>query len=372
MYRVTLKVFKKENFDLFLKLRKQNIVIYKLCDLSDSFKFSIRFNDFNKLKRVLKINKIEYEILFMYNREKLLNKISIFVIPVIFSFVLGGIFIFKNKNIYDYEIVSDDIALKEIVETYVKENYVFPIKKEDISLNDLKLKILSLKENIGFCNVSIDYTKLNIYVKKITIPNIQQKEEYENIVAKSDGIITRVNVLNGTLLKKVGDVVKKGETIIAGYEIELNDKGEEIKIPCYARGQVYANTWYSQRLVLTKSRKEIIKKEILKDKSIFLFSKEIGKKDIESTYIVEEKTKNILGVLFKEYVYYEEEEVDVVLSEHEINNLVTQTTINIWDKIPENALFIRQWTNQKDMDNVLIIDIYYEVEESINVGRKTT
>lgn len=40
-------------------------------------------------------------------------------------------------------------------------------------------------------------------------PNIIDENEYCNIITESDGIITKINVQNGTALVKVGDVVKK-------------------------------------------------------------------------------------------------------------------------------------------------------------------
>ena len=38
-------------------------------------------------------------------------------------------------------------------------------------------------------------------------PEIIDENEYCNIITKSDGVITKINVQNGTALVKVGDVV---------------------------------------------------------------------------------------------------------------------------------------------------------------------
>lgn len=40
-------------------------------------------------------------------------------------------------------------------------------------------------------------------------PDIIDEKEYCNIITKSDGVITKINVQNGTALVKEGDVVKK-------------------------------------------------------------------------------------------------------------------------------------------------------------------
>lgn len=40
-------------------------------------------------------------------------------------------------------------------------------------------------------------------------PNIVNEDEYCNIVTDKEGIITKINVQNGTALVKEGDIVKK-------------------------------------------------------------------------------------------------------------------------------------------------------------------
>ena len=54
--------------------------------------------------------------------------------------------------------------------------------------------------------------------------------------------INSLSVIQGTPLKKVGDSVKAGEIIVAGYFIDTNGH----KIECKANANISASIWYSQ------------------------------------------------------------------------------------------------------------------------------
>lgn len=86
-------------------------------------------------------------------------------------------------------------------------------------------------------NVTVEIVEAN---KK---PEIVDENEYCNIVTKSDGVITKINVQNGTALVKVGDVVKSGNVIVGGW-IEGKYTGTRY---VHAKAEVQAKVWYSKK-----------------------------------------------------------------------------------------------------------------------------
>lgn len=74
-------------------------------------------------------------------------------------------------------------------------------------------------------------------------PDIANENEYCNIITKSDGVITKINVQNGTALVKVGDVVKNGDTIVGGW-LEGKYTGTRY---VHAKADVQAKVWYSKK-----------------------------------------------------------------------------------------------------------------------------
>ena len=97
------------------------------------------------------------------------------------------------------------------------------------------------------CNLVINYTAVTSGMKEDT--------GQTNIVAKTDGIISSITVLEGTALVKINDYVQKGQVLIAGYTEEDGEITE-----CQAKGQVYAYTFKSatvefplEKVILTRT-----------------------------------------------------------------------------------------------------------------------
>lgn len=97
------------------------------------------------------------------------------------------------------------------------------------------------------CNLVINYTAVT--------SGMEEDTGQTNIVAKTDGIISSITVLEGTALVKINDYVQKGQVLIAGYTEEDGEITE-----CQAKGQVYAYTFKSatvefplEKVILTRT-----------------------------------------------------------------------------------------------------------------------
>ena len=68
--------------------------------------------------------------------------------------------------------------------------------------------------------IGIEFKGTNAIVKIVEAtkkPDIIDEKYFCNIVASKDAVITRIVVQNGTAQVKVGDTVKKGDILIAGW-----------------------------------------------------------------------------------------------------------------------------------------------------------
>ena len=116
----------------------------------------------------------------------------------------------------------------------IKGNTV--ISKEEIlqNLNDNGLKIGTLKQKIDskeiinnmrlqrndIAWIGINITGTNAIVEVVEAdekPEIIDENEYCNVVSDKEGVITKINVQNGTALVKEGDIIKKGSILIGGW-----------------------------------------------------------------------------------------------------------------------------------------------------------
>ena len=72
-------------------------------------------------------------------------------------------------------------------------------------INNIRLK----RNDIAWIGVNIKGTNAIVsIVEADKKPEIIDENEYCNIVTRKDGIITKINVQNGTALVKEGDIVK--------------------------------------------------------------------------------------------------------------------------------------------------------------------
>ena len=72
-------------------------------------------------------------------------------------------------------------------------------------INNIRLK----RNDIAWIGVNIKGTNAIVsIVEADKKPEIIDEKEYCNIVTRKDGIITKINVQNGTALVKEGDIVK--------------------------------------------------------------------------------------------------------------------------------------------------------------------
>ena len=111
-------------------------------------------------------------------------------------------------------------------------------------------------ERISWIGIKLDGTnaKVNI-VEAVAKPAILDENEYCDIVATKDGIITKINVTNGTALVKEGDVVESGRKLIGGW---MEGKYTGVRY-MHASGEVEAKVWYIQERTESLIQQEKIK-----------------------------------------------------------------------------------------------------------------
>lgn len=105
---------------------------------------------------------------------------------------------------------------------------------------------LEVKE-IAWVGVEIKGVKLYITFKdSISTPVLINNDESLNIIAKRDGIITKLEVHAGNALVKEGDTVKAGQVLVSGVIESQNPELGSREV--HALGRVIARTWYESIL----------------------------------------------------------------------------------------------------------------------------
>jgi len=201
---------------------------------------SIDYEDFKEhakrvnAKHIIVDGDSTFKILKRLKERKIIMTFPIIFIVVIYllSSRVWIINIKTQNHLAPFEVrgILKDLGIKE------------GIKKANLNVFKLQEEIMSKNENISWIKIRIDGSTLNVEVtEKKTPPAIEQIRDSGDVVAKKDGVITRLYSTTGTCVVKVGDTVKKGQVIIAG-----NQGKEGSTYEVQAKGMVFAKTFYEE------------------------------------------------------------------------------------------------------------------------------
>ena len=194
--------------------------------------------------------------------------------------------------------VSKDIYSN--IMSYLKEKNIktFTLYKSNNELNKISDEIMQEnREFIDFISITRTGMKYIVNIEERIIKDKEEEKERCHIIAKKEGVITKIDAKKGITLVEEGSLVKKGDILISG-EIILN---EEIKDNTCAKGDIKANVWYKINISypLTETIKTYTKREKVNLKMYNkYFKKRLYEKYDEYTMF---KFRNLKLVRQKEY-----------------------------------------------------------------------
>lgn len=189
----------------------KNVLLWNSKRKKSSFLYTnIGMRDFKKIKEIAKITKCRVKIQRKRGLPFLLNKYKkrkIFVISLAIILLL----IFGTSNfIWNIEIVGNNtIEKSEIMKDLNENGLKTGMIKQKINTKEVINNIRLKRNDIAWIGLNIKGTNAIVsIVEADKKPEIIDENEYCNIVTRKDGIITKINVQNGTALVKEGDIVK--------------------------------------------------------------------------------------------------------------------------------------------------------------------
>lgn len=206
---------------------------------------SISINNYKKLRKIAKktksIIKIEDKkgLPFFMHRYRKRKVFMGFLIVIIVSLIVISNFIW-NIEIQGNENINSSELIEELKNQGLKIGTI----KRKIDVNEIINKIRLKRDDIAWIGINLKGTNAIVEIKESKkAPEILNEYEYCNIVANKEGMITRINVQNGTANVSEGDIVKVGDVLVLGY---LEGKYTGIRY-VHAVANVEAKVWYSKK-----------------------------------------------------------------------------------------------------------------------------
>ena len=360
----------KSNIFLWNIKRKRNTIM--TCNIG--------VKDFKNIRKILKKTKCRIKIEkkkglpFTFNkyRKRKIFALLIFIILIIIAILSNFVW---NIQIEGTEKISKD----ELIQTLKEEGLSIGKFKPGIETREIINKVRLDRDDIAW--IGIEITGTNAIVKVVEAeekPEIVDEDEYCNIVATKDGVVTKIMAQNGTPLVKNGDLIKKGTVLIGGW-LEGKYTGTRY---VHSNGQVEAKVWYTQkeRVYLKETKKEDTgeaqnKYSVNINNFIINFNKRVSK--FENYDTIEEAKKIKLFSNFYlpiELVKTTYKEYKVVEIAHTLEEAKTIGIERAKDKLNaqiENTNNISdEQVNIKEETNFVDVEVVYEVKENIGTKEK--
>lgn len=205
----------------------------------------VGINDYKRLREIAKKTKSKIKIEgkvglpFVMHRYR---KRKIFAI----SFIIIIVTIISLSNyVWNIEIEgTTNISKEELLKTLEESGLYIGISKEKLDTKSVIDKIRLERDDIAWIGISVKGTNAMIKVKESKkAPEVINKDEYCNIISDKTGVITKINVQNGTAAVSPGDIVKSGDILVEGY-VEGTYTGKRY---VHSIADIEAKTWYTKK-----------------------------------------------------------------------------------------------------------------------------
>lgn len=355
----------------FLKvLYKLHLPLYKIDIKDKELLVKVDEETYRKIKKI----KTTYQITIL-KRTGFLKWMYQLKMNALFLIVLGvGLFVllFLSHLTFDIEVVHSkkeirSLILEELENEGIKKLHlqVSFEKQERIVQNILEKH----KDTIEWLEIERVGTKYMVKVEERKIKEYHQEETAQNVIAKKDGMILKIDATSGEIVKKKNDYVKKGDIIITG--IIKNQDQEMAKIR--AEGTVYAETWYQSTIEMPLHYKEEsltgkTKKKIqfrFLNRTFSLFDLTPFKHKRETVITI---AKNPLLPIAIEYSNQKELSVidEIYTKEEAVIKATTLASEKLKKTLGERDEIIFQKTLKiVEKESKIIVDVFFKVSEDI-------
>lgn len=349
--------------------RKNSITLYA----------SISIKDFKSLRSICKKTKCKLKIQNKKGIPFTLRKYKKRKIFLGLLFLIVSIVIILSNFIWNIDVEGNINIPREELLALAEENGLSVGKiKGGIDTKEVINKIRLERDDVAW--VGIDIIGTNAVIKVVEAdakPDIINEEEYCNIVADKDAMITKVIARNGTPVVEEGSVVKKGDILIAGW-MEGKYTGRQY---VHSQGEIEAKVWYTatEKIELKETKKietgneenkysvKINNFQINLPKSIPNFEKY---DTIEASKKLKLFSNFYLPFELITYTYKEYKEETVIHSIEEAKQIgVERAEEKLVNEIKDKEILDKQ-IKVKTESEYLLVEVTFEVKEKIGIEEK--
>ncbi len=361
--QVKLKVKGSVTF-VINQCRKAGITVYSVAQSGDATLLTVGRRDQKRCEKILLDTKRDYDIVGRLGGFFLVKNIFFRVgvwLGVAVIVLLASLY---SQYVFGVDVIGDELSFVE--EAYIAlEGIEMPIKKADVDLEEIERRAEQV-EGVSYATATVVGSRLKLTVVGEEIPHaVIDLSKPCDMVATKDAIVTRVVVYQGTPTVSVGDIVKKGSTLVQG-RVDLT---EELSIDVAATGEVYGLVYHTEVLSIPIER--ITRRRTGRTKSstdvCFLKWGKVSPPPFDCYEVETEEVFSLplinLSVIRR--TYYETEDVVTTVEDSDLTDIVSRAQSDFETRLASDATLKKKSHEIKRLDNYYILELYYQTEEKI-------
>ena len=345
--------------------RKKSTIVYT----------NVGIKDFKRLTKISKATNCKVKILNKKGLPFLLHKYKKRKIFLIIIAVILIILFILSKFIWNIKIEGLDKINQSEISTLLTEKGLkigklkSKINKQKI-INEIRLE----RGDIAWIGIAVEGTNATVkIVESDAKPEVINEEDYCNITADKNAQIVKISAQNGIPVVKEGDIVTKGDILIAGW-IEGKYTGTRY---VHAEGEVQAKVWYTEkeRISLNQTVERDTgnseKKYKIKFNNFTInLYKTLSKFENYDTINENKKLKLLsnfyLPIEIIKKTNYEYKYEEKIYTEEELAKLTEEKIEKDLDeKVSQKENIINKQTNIYPNEDYIEVEVIYEVLENI-------
>lgn len=342
--------------------------------------FNTGINEFSELCKIAKKTQCKIKIQdkkgipFILHRYKKRKIFVGFLVAIIIIIAISSNFIW-NIQIE----VQDNEEFDQIEEDLEEVGLKIGKAKSDIDTKEIINKLRLKRDDIAWVGMELKGTNMIVkLVKADAKPEIVDDAEYCNIISDKEGIITKINVQNGTANVKVGDTVKEGTILVNGW---MEGKYTGVRY-VHAKAEIEAKIWHTKKIIIPYTITETTEtgeKEnnygVKINNFEINFPKGVSKFEFYDTIKEEKKFKLFsdfyLPISIVKETRKETKKEQKEYTVEEAKNLGIQQLEEQFDKeIQDKSKIVNKNINTYEKQDEIEIEVTYEVFETIGTNEK--
>lgn len=235
------------SIERFLNLCTQNGISLRQLKRMDFgiLQATVSIRDFRTLRRYMGRTGCRVHILHRRGTPFFLHRLQGRYILVSGVLLIAGLAFVVTQFLWGIRLIlPQEISSAAVLENLKKAGIHTGIRIAEIDFDAVKEDLLREMDNLSFVAITMTGNRMNVQLfLRSPKPEMLDKNLPTSVIAAKTGIITKIDVFEGTTLKKVGDLVQQGEVLASALMLPNTEQGKPRLV--HAAAQVEARTWYT-------------------------------------------------------------------------------------------------------------------------------